>query len=219
MIRIFLSLFGFGLVFLGYPIMAIEKPEYQVLHEDGKVEYRLYSSYIVAETSVDFSESYNSASNEGFRRLFRYITGANVAESDIEMTAPVQMSMPSSGEKIDMTAPVQSSVENDALNVAFMLPSKFSLNNAPEPTDDRVKIREVPQRVMAVIRYSGRWTESNREKFESRLRDTLSRDGIEAISGPESAAYNAPFTPPFMRRNEIMFEVKEHPGSGSMEKS
>jgi len=210
--RTTVSLFFLGIMLLGRGSLALEKPEYEVLHADGKIEYRLYSGYVVAETAVKASDGYNGASNEGFRRLFKYITGANAVEADIAMTAPVQMSMPASGEKIDMTAPVQTSMKGEELNVAFMLPSQFSFENAPQPTDTRVVIKKMPARVMAVIRYSGRWTEANREKYAFRLQDYLNQNGVVAISGPESAAYNAPFTPPFMRRNEIMFEIEDYPG-------
>ena len=210
--KIIVSLFSLGITLVGTESVALEKPEYEVLHADGKIEYRLYKAYVVAETAVKASDGYSGASNEGFRRLFRYITGANSGETDIAMTAPVQMSMPSSGEKIDMTAPVQSSLQGENLNVAFMLPSQFSFESAPQPTDSRVLIKKMPPRIMAVIRYSGRWTEANREKYAFRLQDYLSQNGVVPVSGPESAAYNAPFTPPFMRRNEIMFEINDFPG-------
>ena len=129
------------------------------------------------------------------------------------MTAPVQMNMNDAGRKIDMTAPVRQVASNDSLNVAFMLPSKFSMETSPVPTDDRVSITEIPARIMAVIRYSGRWTEKNRSKYEYRLRENLKLHGISTVSDAETAAYNPPFTPPFMRRNEIMLEVKHHPNS------
>ena len=191
--------------------MALEKPKYEVLYEDGNIEYRLYESYLVAQTDVVVEGSYNSASNEGFRRLFKYITGDNTSGSDIAMTAPVQMNMADAGQKIAMTAPVQQVTTGDSLNVAFMLPSKFSMETSPVPTDDRVSIKQIPARVMAVIRYSGRWTEKNRSKSEFRLRENLKSHGISSVSGAETAAYNPPFTPPFMRRNEILLEVERHP--------
>ena len=205
--------FGSFLCCVTLNTMALEKPDYEILYEDGNIEYRLYEPYLVAQTEVSMDENYNSASNEGFRRLFKYITGSNTSEVDIAMTAPVQMSMDDSGQKIDMTAPVQQMENEDFLQVAFMLPSKFDMKSAPIPTDDRVTIKQIPARIMAVIRYSGRWTEKNRSKYEFRLRENLQLHSITAISQAETAAYNPPFTPPFMRRNEIMLEVERYPNS------
>ena len=190
---------------------ALEKPEYEVLYEDGRIEYRLYAPYIVAETTVAMESSYNSASNEGFRRLLGYITGDNIANAKIDMTAPVQMSMEAKAEEIAMTAPVQTQANNDDLQIAFMLPSKFSMLDAPVPADERVSLRQIPGRLMAVVRYSGRWTDKNRQRYESQLRESVETAGIEILSSAESAAYNPPFTPPFLRRNEIMFEVADYP--------
>ena len=201
------------LILFTLPAVALEKPEYEVLYQDGKIEYRLYQPYIVAQTNVSVEDEYNGASNEGFRRLFKYITGANNTDIDIAMTAPVQMNMDNAGEKIAMTAPVQQKSNGDFLQVAFMLPNKFNMDTAPTPTDERVFIREIPGRIMAVIRYSGRWTDRNRAKYEKRLRENLQSHGIDTVSGAETAAYNPPFTPPFLRRNEIMFEVREHPSN------
>ena len=201
------------LILFTLPAVALEKPEYEVLYQDGKIEYRLYQPYIVAQTNVSVEDEYNGASNEGFRRLFKYITGANNTDIDISMTAPVQMNMDNAGEKIAMTAHVQQKSNGDFLQVAFMLPSKFNMDTAPAPTDERVLIREIPGRIMAVIRYSGRWTDRNRAKYEKRLRENLQSHGIDTVSGAETAAYNPPFTPPFLRRNEIMFEVREHPSN------
>ena len=205
--------FGSVLCCITLNTMALEKPDYEILYEDGNIEYRLYEPYLVAQTEVSMDDNYNSASNEGFRRLFKYITGSNTSEVDIAMTAPVQMSMDGSGQTIDMTAPVQQIENKNFLQVAFMLPSKFDIKNAPIPTDERVTIKQIPARIMAVIRYSGRWTEKNRSKYEYRLRENLELHAITAISQTETAAYNPPFTPPFMRRNEIMLEVERYPNS------
>jgi hypothetical protein len=124
------------------------------------------------------------------------------------MTAPVQQR---SSQKISMTAPVQQKEITQGWSIAFMLPSSFSLQNAPRPTNPQVVIGEVPARLMAVIRYSGRWTERNFDKYEVRLRQEIEQAGITILSMAESAVYNPPFMPPFMRRNEIMFEVSAFP--------
>ena len=215
MLKKFLFAFCTCAVFLYGTAVALEKPYYDVLYEDGRIEYRLYEPYIVAETKVKMERSYNSASNEGFRRLLDYITGDNISNSEIEMTAPVQVTIDNNGEKIAMTAPVKTQENSNDLQIAFMLPSKFSMINAPAPVDVRVSLKQIPGRLMAVIRYSGRWTDSNRTRYESRLRESVIAAGIEILSNAESASYNPPFTPPFLRRNEIMIEVASYPQSES----
>jgi len=194
-------------------VMALEKPQYKVLYADGNIEYRQYKPYLVAETVVTDKADRNDAANKGFMRLFKYITGANTVQAKIDMTAPVQQAKVS--EDIAMTAPVQQARTTDGSadgsaegwRIAFMLPSKYSLTDAPVPDDESITIHEVPGRVMAVIRYSGRWTSSNVDKNEAILMQHLTDHAIASVGTIETAAYNAPFTPPFMRRNELMLEI------------
>lgn len=189
--------------------LAIESPQYTVIYEDDDVEYRQYEPYIVAETFVENSSSYRAASNEGFRRLFDYISGGNTSQSNIEMTAPVQRTAAS--EEIAMTAPVQRTETPEGWNIAFMLPSEFTMQTAPMPTDDRVILRPVAGQLMAVVRYSGRWTERNYEKHKALLLSSVEAAAIESVGVVEFAAYDAPLVLPFFRRNEVMIEVKSTP--------
>lgn len=188
---------------------AIEKPEYKVVFVDGAVEYRLYQSFIVAETEIIGLESWKDASNEGFRRLFKYITGDNNGEEKIAMTAPVQQS------KIQAEDVVFNQAEplttKSGWKVGFMLPSSYSIVDAPMPVDERIEIRTVPEKLVAAIRYSGRWTTRNFDKYESRLMAALMEENIEILGESETAFYNPPFVPPFMRRNEILVEVASPP--------
>jgi effector-binding domain-containing protein len=188
---------------------AIEKPEYKVVFVDGAVEYRLYQSFIVAETEIIGLESWKDASNEGFRRLFKYITGDNNGEEKIAMTAPVQQS------KIQAEDVVFNQAEplttKSGWKVGFMLPSSYSIVDAPMPEDERIEIRTVPEKLVAAIRYSGRWTTRNFDKYESRLMAALMEENIEILGESETAFYNPPFVPPFMRRNEILVEVASPP--------
>jgi len=95
-------------------------------------------------------------------------------------------------------------------------PSKFSIETAPLPTDERIMLREVPGQLVAVVRYSGRWTERNYEKHKGRLIKSLEAAEIESLGTVEFAAYNAPFVLPFLRRNEVMIEVKSVPKSNDL---
>jgi hypothetical protein len=194
--------------------VAIESPKYTVLHAEDKIEYRLYNGYIVAETIVTNKNSYGQAATSGFLSLFDYISGENVSKTAIDMTAPVKQTPQTEveSEKIAMTSPVQQSRSDLGWAVAFMLPSKFNINTAPVPSNEDISLREIPPRLMAVIRYSGRWTQRNFDKQSQLLKSAVQKREIEIISAAESAVYNPPFMPPFMRRNEVMFEVNGHPG-------
>ena len=195
--------------------VAIEKPTYQILHAEGKIEYRLYASYLVAETTVTETNSFGGAASSGFRRLFGYISGDNKSQTSIDMTAPVQQTSSTgeaANEKIAMTAPVQQSKADSGWTVSFMLPNKFKLDTAPMPSSEDISLRQIPSRLMAVIRYSGRSTEKNFDKHARLLSSSIESQGIEKVSAAESAVYNPPFMPAFMRRNEVMFEVTSHPG-------
>jgi hypothetical protein len=211
-----LNISGQSIVFLaallaGGSAMSLEKPEYTVLYRDADIEYRQYEPYLVAETVIRDTSDYDDAGSEGFRRLFRYISGANASQTKVAMTAPVERSP--AGEKIEMTAPVQQGESADGWRVSFMLPGEYSLETAPIPSDDRVRIRTVPGRLRAVLRYSGRWTEKNFRKRRDELRDGLAAESIRPLGEFQSAAYNPPFMPPFLRRNEVIVEVDRLPAS------
>jgi hypothetical protein len=203
-----------SLIIAGESAMSLEKPKYEVLDMEGDIEYRQYEPYLVAETVIETGEDYKSAGNEGFRRLFRYISGGNQAQTKIAMTAPVQQAP--EGEKIAMTALVQQTGDTDGWRIAFMLPAKYTLENAPRPTDSRVQIRAVPGRLFAVLRYSGRWTERNFTTRSTELLKAIDAERIEPLGEIRSAFYNPPFTPPFMRRNEVMVAVDRLPASAAV---
>jgi hypothetical protein len=202
-----------GVVYVGASLTGLEQPSYRVVYEADGIEYRQYDSYLVSETVIDRVGSYQAAGNEGFRRLFRYITGGNTANSKIAMTVPVAQTAPS--EKIAMTVPVQQTESAEGWRVAFMLPTEYTLETAPQPTDSRVSIREVPGRLTAVLRYSGRWNERNYAEKQAELLAGLGKAEVRPVGEVESAFYNGPFTPPFLRRNEVLVEVDRLPAAAS----
>jgi hypothetical protein len=200
------------LVVVGYAVVSVirlEKPTYRVVYERGDIEYRQYEPYLVSETVIEQVRDYKAAGNEGFRRLFRYISGANAGQTKIAMTVPVAQT--ESSQKIAMTAPVQQAEVAEGWRVAFMLPGEYTLESAPQPTDSRVKIRAVPGKLTAVLRYSGRWTESNYTENRAALLETLKQESITPVGEVQSAQYAPPFTPPFLRRNEVLVEIDRLP--------
>jgi hypothetical protein len=208
-VRLRHALAGLLLALASWPAMAIEIPEYRVVEQDGSFELRAYSSYLIAETEVE--AGFMNAGNIAFGRLFRYISGANTAQAEIAMTAPVEQS--SQGEKIAMTAPVEQAKADGVYRVGFVVPRKYNRETVPKPTDPRVSIREVPARIVAVWRYSGRWTEENFREHEQDLRRAVQARGLQAVSGDSAiiARYDAPFIPWFMRRNEVLIPLEKKP--------
>ena len=189
--------------------MAIEQPQYTVVRQDGAFELRRYAPYLLAETEVE--SGFMEAGNVAFGRLFRYISGDNTARTEIAMTAPVEQARRGGGEKIAMTAPVEQARAGGVYRVAFVVPRKYTRETVPQPTDPRVRIREVPARSIAAWRYSGRWTEENFREHERELRAKLDALGLKTEPGDSAiiARYDAPFMPWFMRRNEVLVPLIE----------
>jgi hypothetical protein len=190
---------------VGNPALAIEEPDYEVLERMGDFELRRYDSYIVAETLVE--ESFDDAGNEGFRRLFAYISGQNRKKASISMTAPI--SQEEGYEEIAMTAPVNQQREAGKWRVTFMMPSEYTLETLPEPLDERVKLKKVESRLVAAFRYSGTWSRNRYEKRREKLESLIQERGLTPVGEPVFARYNPPFMPWFLRRNEVLITVNE----------
>lgn len=168
----------------------VEQARYEVLRQIDKVEIRRYPRLVIARV-----DGYGDG---GFRILFGYITGNNRQKSKIAMTAPVV------SEQIAMTAPVLS----DPDSIAFVMPDGFTLETVPESLDERVKIVEIPERVVAALRFSGRWSSSLFKRKSRELAEELAKAGLKASGNVFSMRYNGPFTPWFLRRNEVAIPIK-----------
>lgn len=193
------------LILMQATAMALEQPEYTVVEQNEDFELRRYAPYLVAEVDVD--GSFDEAGNTAFKILAGYIFGDNQSAEKMAMTAPVESRPSGQGEKMAMTAPVTATSEGGQSTYAFVMERKYSMDTLPVPNDERIRIREMPERTIAVRRYSGRWTEENYQQHQTTLRAALSEQNIQVISEPILARYNSPFSLPILRRNEVMFEV------------
>ena len=187
---------------------AIEEPAYTVIQKTDVFEVRQYAPYLVAEVIVPGPAS--EAGSQGFSLLGGYIFGKNKGERKLEMTAPVtQTPLESSPPpvKLEMTAPVTQAPAPGGFAVQFVMPKGYTLATLPEPLDARVKLREVAGQRVAVIRFSGGWSQSAYEAQLQTLRAALATAGIKTQGEPVSSRYNSPFSLPFLRRNEIWLNL------------
>jgi hypothetical protein len=198
-------LLAFTLIGASTPVSAYEEPKYTVEGTHEGFELRRYAPQLVVETTT--RGDFDAARNEAFRRLFRYISGANRSQAKISMTVPVTTA--GSGEKIAMTIPVTSAgTPGGGTVMQFVVPSSYTRDTVPQPTDPNLSIREIGTRLIAARHYSGRSTAANYERELGELRGLLPAAGLVEIGEPTFAVYNGPFTPWFLRRNEVLVEVR-----------
>jgi hypothetical protein len=188
----------------GSSAMAIEEPAFKTVLKDGNFEVRDYPSLVVAEVTV--SGGQKEAASKGFRLLAGYIFGGNKRRQSIAMTAPVAQE-PSS-EKIAMTAPVTQIANAGTWIVRFTMPSAYTLETLPAPNDPKVQLRRLPAERVAVLRFSGLAMKADVDAKTNELVAATKAHHLHAIGPVSLAQYNPPWTPWFMRRNEVMIPVE-----------
>ena len=170
----------------------VETIKYEIIREIGNVEIRKYPKIVIAKVEDPAN---------GFNLLYRFITGANSQKAKVKMTTPVV------SQQIQMTSPVFS--ETGAM--AFVMPKEYALETTPEPIDERVKIAEIPARLIAALCFSGGWSEAHFEKETLELLNALSEAKIQTKGKVFTMLYNPPFIPGFLRRNEVAIEIEQTP--------
>ena len=180
-----------------------EQQPYVVLRSEPDYELRSYPEHVIAETEVE--GSFESAGNSAFRPLVSYISGTNAAGSSMAMTAPVVQH----GSPVDVSdeRTVSDASTPGRYVVAFVLPADVAPGTAPVPTDTRVRLRTVPEERAAAVRFSGRWTESGYRSRVDALMVALERDGLVPDGPARFARFDPPWTPWFLRHNEVVVPV------------
>ena len=191
-----------------FGVRTVEEASYKVLNDYGQIELREYDELLTIETSVD--ADYKKAGEVAFRRLFAYINGENDSKTKIAMTSPVIANEGNSGdgERIAMTTPIFRERQNKGWRYLFVLPASYTLDSAPAPLNSEIKLSVMPKKQVAVIRYTGKWSEEAMRKKSDELAVWIQENNLESVSMPLWAGYDPPWTIPFLRRNEVMIDVK-----------
>jgi hypothetical protein len=175
-------------IFLAF-VKNNETYNYKVIKTYDDFEVRKYDAALFTRVELD-SGSYKTVSTKGFRILAGYIFGNNERSEKIAMTTPVTMDL------------------KDTMTMRFLVPSNYVKEELPAPNDASILIEEMPERVVAAIRFSG-WADDEKiEKYRVKLENALKREGISHTGGFSFMGYNAPFDP-VNRRNEVIVELED----------
>ena len=182
---------GLGAVlFFNTSRAAIETPAYEVIRADGKVEIRDYPALNVATTPLE-----GAGMNGGFRKLFGFITGRNEGAKKIEMTAPVLID-----------------TAKDKQTMSFIMPKKAVETGVPKPVGESVTLGKLEASRFAVLRFGGWRTRENEKAAIDNLKAWLAAQKISGKGEPLFAYYDPPWTPAFMRRNEVLIHIDKSQG-------
>ncbi len=183
--------------------MAVEEHPFTLERRTPQFELRRYDAVIVAETRIE--AGFEEAGPRGFEILTGYMSGHN--QSRTKRVKGPFTTQKAPADKIAMAAPVNLVQTPWGILGQFTMPSSFSLAALPKPDDDRIHLRSIPPRQLAVIRYSGSWSEANYQKHRKELIAALKADGIPSTGEATFARFNSPFQLWFLRRNEVWIEV------------
>ncbi len=188
----------------GNIMRSVEQPDYKLISSEQNIEIRDYSPMILAE--VEVSGERKQAIREGFKILADYIFGNNTSNIKMEMTAPVTNER---SEKMAMTAPVLQEQHRDKWKIRFVMPKKYNLESLPKPNSKDVILIPLPDRRFAVIRFSGLADDKKIKQHTDELRAYILAKTMKPLGEPILAFYNPPWTLAFLRRNEVLIEIKD----------
>jgi hypothetical protein len=201
-------------------MVMTEQQPFDLVRRYPGFDLRRYPAHTVAEVTV--RASFDRAGNSAFRSLFGYISGQNRTNASVAMTAPVvQAVAPTTAgqdttdqnggsHKVAMTAPVVQRPAGDGeFVVAFVLPASLTADTAPVPTNPQVEIHTIPAGLAAAVGYSGGWSQSGFDKHSAQLQQAVRDAGLTPIGPPRFARFDPPFKPWFLRRNEVVQDVRE----------
>lgn len=186
-----------------------EQQPHDVLERFPDFELRRYPAHLVAEVEVD--SSFTDAGNRAFRVLVAFISGRNSTRGKVAMTAPVLQEQAST--RIAMTSPVvqEAGGQPGRQVVAFVMPAEFTLDTLPTPSDSRITVREVPSQLAAARRFTGRWSERIYREQLAALHSAVAQAGLAMVGPPRFARFDPPWTPWFLRHNEVVQPVTADP--------
>ncbi len=183
-VKIFLMLPLLALLLTGCSRQNYETPSYKTVFSEGAFEVRDYPSLTLVSTPMQ-----HRGEDGSFMKLFRFIQGRNDRAEKISMTIPVILTGSSSG------------------TMSFILPKAVSERGAPAPSNPDVTITTLSPSRYAAYRFSGSNKPAASDAAAGKLLAWIESHHFATTGSPVFAYYNPPWTPGFMRRNEVLIRL------------
>ena len=185
---IILMLFVISQLFFLNSQRNIETYAFTIIDSYETIEIRQYEASLFTSVQMP-SNNYRKTSSKGFSVLAGYIFGGNDKKEKIAMTSPVAMSL------------------KDSTTMMFLVPKKYTRDNLPVPNDSSIEFKDMPEKKVAAISFSGWANDSKIASFKKKLIDVLESKGIQYTDNFYFLGYNAPMEV-FNRKNEIIVELE-----------
>jgi hypothetical protein len=166
----------------------IETYAFKIINTYETIQIRQYEASLFTSVEIP-SNNYRKTSTKGFSVLAGYIFGGNDKKEKIAMTSPVAMSL------------------KDSTTMMFLVPKKYTRDNLPVPNDSSIEFKDMPEKKVAAISFSGWANDSKIASFKKKLIDVLESKGIQYTDNFYFLGYNAPMEV-FNRKNEIIVELE-----------
>lgn len=160
-----------------------ESAPYTVARTDGRFQVRQYPGLVMVQTA-------RGDANNSFMRLFRFIGGKNAATRKIPMTTPVFMA----GDGTNAT-------------MSFVMPKTMRAEDVPQPSEQGVAVASMEAGRYAVLGFTGSRSLQNESNATARLATWMTKEGLSPAGEPIFGYFDPPWTPPFLRRNEVMIRI------------
>jgi len=175
----------------------LQTPDHEVVIADGAFELRRYPDLLVAQ--VVRRGSRRQALRAGFGLLADYMFAESREGGALPMTAPLLLDSPGEG---------WAGGDGEGVwRTRLPMPAELTRATLPPPGPD-VEIVDLPARSVAVLRFSGGSGDVALTRKRGELRAWMMERGLRALAGVEYAYYSPPLTPPPLRHNEVMIEVR-----------
>ncbi len=167
-----------------------EQQPFELLKKYDDFELRYYPDYVLAQ--VVGTGDFLDVSYSAFNPLFQFIAGNNQSRQKISMTAPV----------------LQEEVSKDTHKVSFVMPHEMDAQTTPLPSSSSVTTTKVDGHKAAVMKFRGSWSEKHMKEKSQELIESVTRSGLTPVGNVYYARFNPPWTPTFLRHNEVLVAVK-----------